>query len=134
MDVKWIIEDPEKVKAGAEKKHIKCDVDKVVKLYSERNEKLQKIEELRAQQNAAPKNPSEEDIAKMKKIKEEIKTIDPELEKLEEEIDATAALVPNPTFDSVPDGKDDSENEVVNTHGKKPEFDFTPIDHIELGK
>ncbi|MBI4231981.1 serine--tRNA ligase, partial [Candidatus Peregrinibacteria bacterium] len=49
-------------------------------------------------------------------------------------IDELAQMVPNPPLDSVPEGKSEEENQIVNTHGQKPEFDFEPKDHIELGK
>ncbi|MFC1625140.1 serine--tRNA ligase, partial [Patescibacteria group bacterium] len=42
--------------------------------------------------------------------------------------------VPNIPAEDVPVGKDDSENVVFKTGGKKPKFNFTPKDHLELGK
>ena len=138
-DVKFIIEDPEKIKAGAAKKNVKVDIDKIVELYEKRNENLQKVEGLRAQQNEVSKKISQSEdkaalIEEMAKVKEEIKTLEPKIEELENEIDTLAATVPNPTFDSVPDGKDEEDNEIIKTHGEKPKFDFEPKDHIELGK
>ena len=139
QDVKFIIEDPEKIKAGAIKKHIKVDIDKIVELYGKRNEALQKIEALRARQNEVSKQiPQTDDktplLEEMKKVKAEVQSLEPEIEELEGEIDTLAAHVPNPTLDSVPDGGGEEDNVVVSTHGKKPEFDFEPRDHIEIGK
>ena len=139
QDVKFIIEDPEKIKAGAIKKHVKVDIDKIVELYGKRNEALQKIEALRARQNEVSKQiPQTDDktplLEEMKKVKAEVQSLEPEIEELEGEIDTLAAHVPNPTLDSVPDGGGEEDNVVVSTHGKKPEFDFEPRDHIEIGK
>ncbi|MEK7672553.1 MAG: serine--tRNA ligase [Patescibacteria group bacterium] len=141
LDIKFIIENPEKIKNGIKRKGFGPDIDKILAIYEERKEKLLKIETLRAQQNEQSKNAgkaSPEEKAKlfeeMKKLKEEIKTLEPELEILEKQIDELAQQVPNPPLDSVPDGPDDSGNQVIKTWGKKPEFDFTPKDHIELGK
>ncbi|MBT7736639.1 serine--tRNA ligase [Candidatus Peregrinibacteria bacterium] len=138
-DVKFIVEDPEGVKAGAKKKHVKVDIDKIIELYEKRNEALQKVEELRARQNKVSKEiPQAEDktalLEEMGKVKEEIKALEPEIEELETEIDRLAPSVPNPTLDSVPDGMTEEDNEVVKTHGEKPKFDFEPKDHIQLGK
>ena len=44
IDIKWIAEDPEKIKAGAKKKHIDVDIDALLKLNEDRKKKLQKFE------------------------------------------------------------------------------------------
>ena len=135
LDIKFIIENPGLVKQGAAKKHVKVEVDKIEKLYKERNEKLAQVEKLRAEQNAASKGKMDkEKIEKMKKIKEQIKSLEPEIEKLEKELEKLALAIPNPPLDSVPEGKDEEDNEVINTFGEKPKFDFEPKSHIELGK
>ncbi len=139
LDVKFIIENPELVKAGSIKKQVKVDIDTLVSLYNERNEKIQKIEQLRARQNEVSKQiPKTTDktnlLEEMGEVKQKIKTIEPEITKLEEQIDKIAVNVPNIPHESVPEGKDDEENVVIKTHGKKPEFNFEPKDHIALGK
>lgn len=139
IDVKFIIEDPERIKKGALKKNVKVDVDKIVQLYAQRNELNQKAEELRARQNEVSKLiPTTDDkealLKEMGLAKEEIKTLEPQIQKLEDEIDALALFIPNPPLDSVPDGKDEESNKAIRTHGEKPTFDFEPKDHITLGK
>lgn len=139
LDIKFITENPEKIKAGLAKKRGNVDIDKIVSLYNERNEKIQKVEALRARQNVVSKdiqNASNKEalLEEMKQVKEDIKNLEPSIEALENEIDTLALLVPNPPLDSVPDGKDDTDNAPIYTHGQRPEFDFTPKDHIELGK
>jgi len=42
--------------------------------------------------------------------------------------------IPNIPANDVPVGKDDSDNVVIKTVGKKPEFGFKPLDHQELGE
>ncbi len=139
IDIKFIIENPGLIKQGAAKKHVKVDIDKIVELYNERKEKIQKFESLRARQNEVSKLiPTTDDktslLEEMKNVKEEIKKLEPSIETLEKEIEELALLVPNPPLDSVPEGKDEESNKVIKTHGKKPKFDFEPKDHIELGK
>lgn len=41
--------------------------------------------------------------------------------------------LPNMLHESVPIGKDESDNQTVSTWGDIPKFDFEPLDHIELG-
>ncbi len=141
IDIKFILEDPEKVKAGAIKKHIKCDVDQVIKLNEERKTLLQQVESLRAKQNEVskqiPQASSEEKVKlleEMTEVKKQIKEFDPKLNELENQIDLEASQVPCPPLDSVPEGKDESLNEIILTHGEKPNFSFTAKSHTELGK
>jgi seryl-tRNA synthetase len=141
LDIKFIIENPGLIKQGAAKKHIKVEVDKIEKLYEERNTHLQKLESLRAKQNEqnsqiakASKEKKESLLEKMKKIKQEIKSLEPKITKLEQKIDELALAVPNPPLDSVPEGTDEQSNEIVRTHGEKPQFKFEPKNHIQLGK
>ncbi len=139
LDVKFIIENPDKIKAGAAKKRVEVDVDKILELYEKRNNLLQEIEAMRARQNEVSKQiPQTDDkealLKEMGEVKESIKSKEPELQNLEDEIDQLAQFIPNPPLDDVPEGKDDTQNQVVKTHGEKPVFDFEPKDHIELGK
>lgn len=141
LDIKFIIENPEAVKKGAMRKGWKVEIDKIVELYEKRKSNLLKIEELRARQNEVSKDITKADkdekaklIKEMSQVKEDLKNLEPELKILEDEIDALALMVPNPPLADVPDGPDDSGNVVIRTHGKKPEFDFEPKDHIEIGK
>lgn len=139
IDLKFITENPEKIKAGAAKKNVKIELERILQLDEKRRELMQKIEELRAHQNKVSKDiPQSQDkqplLDEMAKVKEEIKTMEPELENIEIELTTLVSLVPNPPLDSVPEGKDEDSNQVVKTYGEKPEFDFEPKDHIELGK
>jgi len=56
-------------------------------------------------------------------------------EKLNALKDQTKTLllkIPNLLHESVPKGKDETENEVIKTYGKKPTYDFTPLSHVDL--
>lgn len=139
-DIKFIIENPGLIKRGAKRKGAHVDIDKIVELYEKRNEKLSHLESLRARQNevsklipSSEKDEKENLLAEMSKVKEETKSLEPEIAKLESEIDKLAIQVPNPPLDSTPDGTEE-DNKPSKTHGEKPKFDFTPKDHIELGK
>lgn len=139
LDIKFIIENPTAIKEAIKRKRNKADIDQIVTLYEERNQKLQTVEKLRARQNEASKEMPKSDnkqalIDEMSKVKEEIKSLEPEIADLENQIDALAILVPNPPHESVPSGASDEDNKPIKTHGTKPEFSFAPKDHIELGK
>ncbi|MBU1151675.1 serine--tRNA ligase [Patescibacteria group bacterium] len=139
MDIKWILEDPEKIKASAKAKNADIDIDKLIRMIEKRNEILQKIENFRARQNEVSKlipqaKNKEELLTEMSKVKEDLKAIEPDIEAIEKDIEAIAMYVPNPILDSVPIAKDEDGNEVIRKWGEPRKFDFEPKDHIELGK
>lgn len=132
LDIKFIRENPEKVKeATAAKQQDPKVVDKFLVVDKEKRELLAKIEELRAQRNIAAR---EKDIKRGKKIKKELTDLDPKLRKLETESNDLLLQIPNPAADDVPEGKDESENVEVRKWGQPKKFGFKQKDHLELGK
>lgn len=129
LDIKYIRENPEKVKEGCEKRGIGCDVSRVLELDEKKRELVGKIEALKAKQNKLGK----EDIEKARSLKEEIKSLDPQLQDLEGGLHSLLTLLPNLPFDDVPVG-DEQENVVLRQVGKQPKFSFEPKDHLELGE
>ncbi|MBI3631483.1 MAG: serine--tRNA ligase [Candidatus Staskawiczbacteria bacterium] len=130
LDINFIRQNPEKVKEACEKKQVKVDVDKLLKLDKKRRELIVKSENLKARQNKLGK----ENIEEAKKLKMEFKEIEPELKSVETEIHNLIIRVPNIPFDNVPIGKDDSDNVVLRKVGKIPEFKFTAKDYLEIGE
>ena len=67
LDIKFIRENPEKVKVNCKNRLADVDIDKLLQLDSERREVVSKIDELRAKRNASSKTkPTPEIIAEMK--------------------------------------------------------------------
>ena len=109
----------------------------------ERRAAITKSETLKAQRNKAT-----EEIAKLKKDKQdatalinqtkELREKISEAEKLAEEADARLRNIltgiPNLPDDSVPVGKSEADNVEVRRWGAPPQFDFTPKPHWELGE
>ena len=129
LDIKYIRENPDKVKQGCKNKQVKCDIDQLLELDKKRRELLQKTEGLKAQQNKLGKD----DQSEAKKIKENIKKLDPELKKLGEEFNKLLYKIPNITDPEMPIGKSEDENVEIKKWGKIPKFDFKIKDHMELG-
>ncbi|MBI2098514.1 MAG: serine--tRNA ligase [Candidatus Wildermuthbacteria bacterium] len=129
LDIKFIRENPQKVKEGCKKKNADCDVDKVLELDERRRELVQKIERLRSEQNKLGKA----DREKAKGLKGQIKEIEPQMEEVEGGLKSLLTQFPNIPFDDVPVG-DESKNVVLRQVGKVPAFNFEPKDHLELGE
>lgn len=134
LDIKFIRENPEAVKKGAEKKHIPCDVDKILELDKQKRALLQETEQLRASRKQIAKQAKDKDEARAKGI--ELKEKLAELEEQLRDVDATLRhlllLVPNIPLDEVPEGKTDEDNVHVRSWGEPVKFNFEPKDHVEL--
>lgn len=141
INLKLLLEQPEKIKKALAKKNFKGDLKKILEMDKERKKTLQEAETFKAEQNRIAKEipkASAKEKAKLlessKNLKEKIKALEPKIQEIEVELQKLALTIPNPPLDSVPEGKDDSENKPIKTVGTKPTFDFTPLDHITLGK
>lgn len=142
LDIKFIRQNPEKIKEGAKRKSIKVDIDKLLEVDKKRLKVLKTLENIRAQKNKASKeivkvkNKKEKEkiIFKMQKLDKEGDKLEKEFKKLEKEFNELMLLVPMPPASDVPVGKTDKDNVVVKQWGKIPEFDFEPKDYITLMK
>lgn len=130
LDIKFIRENPKLVKKGAsDKRRDPKLVDDLLDFDKKRRELLEKIEILRAKRNKL----SKDDIQEGKKIKEELKELEPQLKDTEYKITSIIVQIPNLPAPDVKTGKDDSENKIVKKWGEPTKFDFIPKDHLELG-
>ena len=146
IDIRLIRENPDKVKENIKKKFQDEKfvlVDEVKKLDEEYRGLRTKADELRAQRNTISKEigalMSQGKKDEAEKIKEEVKKIGEEIEKMEqeepryeEEIRKRMLVIPNIIDDSVPIGKDDSENVEIEQFGQKRTFDFEIPYHVDI--
>ncbi|WP_028974755.1 serine--tRNA ligase [Spirochaeta cellobiosiphila] len=142
LDLKFIKENIDAVKANIQARNMSADADKVVELYDKRNDSLGKIEDLRQQrnQNAAKmkqKLSTEERqvlIDQGKELKEIIAKEEEALNELESKLQQAARMIPNMAHPEAPVGKEDKDNTEIKRVGTIPDFDFTPKDHVELAE
>jgi len=106
-----------------------------------RREIIQKVEALRHRQRLAgeeiarrakAREDTQELKAEMKAVSDDIKILDTELGAIEGKLDSLMMLLPNLPDPSVPRG-DASANAVIRTVGEKPDFDFEPRLHGDIG-
>lgn len=140
IDIKLIRENPELVKENIKKKfqdHKLVLVDEVVALDKElrafkleadtlrgkRNSVSKSIGMLMAQKKIEEANEAKQEVVK---INERLAFLEKEEEKLEQEVKSRMMVIPNIIDDSVPVGKDDSENVEVQRFGeaKAPSFEI----------
>lgn len=113
----------------------RCDV--------KRKALLLEIENLRHRRNvvsdqiAAMKKSGEDAddlVVQMRKVSGKIKELDHHLSENEDKINEILFGLPNIPHQSVPVGKDDSENPVIKQVGTQPDFDFDPLPHWTIGE
>lgn len=139
LDITFIRENLDLIKAGAKKKHIEVDIDTLITVDDKRRALLIDIEGMRAKQNvvsdmvvkASPEE-KEKAIAEMRILKEALQGKEKEMEEVAKEWQLLMVQVPNIPDLSVPDGDSDADNKEVRVWGTKPEFAFAPKSHVEL--
>ncbi len=122
-------------------KGVTVDVERLLDLDRRVRSLTGEVEAIKAQKNAssgviAKAEPDERKrlIEEMRAVDQKAETLYAELTPLEEELRELLYRIPNPALPDVKVGKDDSENEVLDTVGVRPAFDFEPKDHLALGE
>lgn len=144
LDLKYIRENPDEVKAALQKLHTDAPIDEIVALDEERREILQELETLRHERNVTSKRIGQmEDQAEREALIEEMRSVNDRISELEDQLrdvesrlDEAMLQVPNMPHASVPVGADESENVVVRQEGEpktRDDFDFEPLPHWDLG-
>ena len=132
IDIKFLRENPDIVKENIKKKFQDQKlilVDEVIKLDKESRELTQLCDDLRSKRNSKSKEigglMARGQKEEAEKIKQEVNEINQKLEanagleeKLKDEIKSRMMKIPNIMHESVPIGKDDSENVEVEKFGE----------------
>ena len=143
LELNLIRENPEIVrKSLTDRQMDAAPVELVLSLDADRRSLLTQVEKLKAERNSVSKEISQtkEPVARQQKIDamrqvgDQISELDETVRKVDENLQALLYSIPNLPDATTPYGKDDSENVVLRTEGKLPEFDFKPLAHWELGE
>lgn len=141
LDIKFIRNNPDKVKDACEKKGINVDIDLLLETDKKRRETLQALEDMLAQKNKANKeiqqaNPEEKNkiILEMRELDQNSDRLNQDSQKLEKEFNDLMLRIPNIPFSDVPLGQDERDNIVLREVGKKPKFDFQFKDYMEIAE
>ncbi|MDI6603157.1 MAG: serine--tRNA ligase [Patescibacteria group bacterium] len=142
LDIKFIRENPNKVKKGCKEKQVKVDIDKLLEVDKKRRETLQALENMRAQKNKASKEIAKTKVEKeKKKIILQMRELDrnsdrltKNLKEIERKFNELMFQIPNLPLEDVPIGKDERDNVVLREVGEKLKFDFKPKDYLEIAE
>jgi seryl-tRNA synthetase len=139
LDIHFIRENADLVKAGAQKKRIEVDVDRLLEVDELRRTLRAQLDDRKAEQNRASatialaKGEEKEKLLEaMRHVKEGMAEIEEQYKAAMDEWQKLMLLVPNIPDMSVPDGESDADNQEVKAWGEKTSFPFSPKDHVEL--
>ncbi len=112
---------------AARRRELNVALEQLKKQQSEANAKV-------GQLMRTDKAAGEKARAEARALGDTVKKSEDELRSIEAEIEKLLLVVPNPPHESVPDGKDEKDNQVVRVWGEKPKLDFQPKAHWDLGE
>ena len=144
LDIKLVRTNPDKVRQAMRNRNKTLDdvIDRVIAIDTERRDITAKTEALKAEQNAASKDiprirkeggDVSEIMSRMKTISEQVKELDAKLAELESEQRNDMLSLPNIPHESVPVGRDESENVEIRRFKEPTAFDFEPKAHWDIG-
>ena len=118
-------------------------IDQVKELNDQRKEIIYKLESNKATRNLVTQEiadkkksgeASEEAITSMRRLSNQIKEMEEELNSVESRFNIQLSSLPNICHETVPSGSSEKDNKVVREVLEKTKFKFKPKDHTSLGK
>ncbi len=143
LDTKLVRQEPEKIAQNLARRGFTLNINAVKAIDLER-----KAIQIETQQWQSERNALSKQIGQKKSKGESVADIMAQVSLLGDKLSASESKLdailkqeqdfldrlPNTIHDSVPSGKDETDNQLMRSWGKIPVFDFTPKDHVELGE
>jgi seryl-tRNA synthetase len=141
IDARVLRDDPDRVKAAQAKRGLSGDVvDRALSADAARRQAIADFEARRAEQKqrgkqvaAAQGEEKQALLAEVKDLAAEVKRLEAAQGEAEQAWHDAIMAIPNLAADEAPAGGEE-DFEVLETRGTRPEFDFEPRDHVELGR
>jgi seryl-tRNA synthetase len=145
LDLNYVRENLEQVRARLATRGVASDVlDSFAEIDAERRRVIAESDQLNATRNSASReigalmkdgkrDEAEAQRKQVNELKERIGELDRMRDDAETRMRELLTTLPNLPHESVPIGADESANQEVRRWGTKPEFDFEPKDHVDLG-
>jgi seryl-tRNA synthetase len=139
LDKRFIRENPDAVKAAVRVKGIDLDVDELLHL-DQASRKLQhEQDQAQARRKSSAREYAQADEGRRAALKTEHEELEAHLKSLRDQLAETneklqdlLLLTPTIPWAGAPVGPDESANVTIRTWGTPPEFDFVPLDHVDL--
>jgi len=142
IDAKLLRQSASEVAKNLARRNFMFDADAYLLLDERRKAVQVEVESLRAERNSSAKSIGKakaqgEDVepllAAVKDLGDRLEAAESKLQSVQAELTDIEMGLPNLLHEDVPDGSDETENREVLKWGDLPEFDFEPLDHVDLG-
>ena len=143
LSIDIIRNNPKEVEQGLARRGEKLLISEIIKLDESYRSDLAQANEMRAERNVASDKiarakklgeNSDKAINAMRKLSQQIKVLEEKTQSSKNELDQLLLGLPNIPHESVPEGKDEKNNQLVREWGETLDRDFNIIAHLELGK
>lgn len=141
LDIRFIQKNVDMVRQNTIDRYADADVDKTVSLYAQLKQKRQSLMDNQHRSNqisnkfkVADAMTRDQFIAEANNVKQNIVMLEGEIALIEKEYMREMIKIPNLAAPEAPQGRDENDNIPIKFFGKPIEFDFKPLDHVELGK
>src|SRR5256714_13840918 len=131
LDVAFIREHLDAVKANCENRNVKADVDRVIALDDQRKQLVQAAQVKQQRANEVSKLiPKEKDAAKKqeliaegKRLREQVGAMEKQVKQVEADLHAALMTIPNMTHPDAPVGTTAPDNKAISRWGEPRKFD-----------
>ena len=144
LDIRFVRENTDKIIDALKKRGQKSDIlDKFLEIEQEGRDLLRIVEEQRQLRNRLSQEigklkkegrDATDILAEAKSVSDNITAKEENLRLLEDRGKQELLLIPNIPHESVPIGKDDTDNIEIRAWGDKPQFTFEPKNHWDIGE
>lgn len=142
LDIRAIRSNPEEIKRKLRRRGQEFRIDDILKLDEERRQVIFEVEELKSNKNKVSeevaklkkaKQDAEAMVLEMREVSEKIKEMDDRVKALDEEITGILMTIPNTPYDGIPDGNSEADNLEIRKYGEPTKFEYDPKAHWDIG-
>lgn len=143
LDPRFVRENVDAVRAALQKRGYEFPLDGLLSIDEKKMVLLREAEELRNRRNVVSeeigrmkrqKLDASSQMEEMKTVSDRIKSLDETLRELESEANDLLLTIPNIPHESVPEGRDETENIEIRKWGNPRTFDFEPLNHWDIAE
>lgn len=142
LDIKYLRENFETAEKALATRGGGVDISAFKELDLQRRELLGQVETLKAEKNSVSaligktkdKSTVQGEIARMKEVSAQVKELDEQLKGIEDQLKELLMGVPNIPHEQCPVGQSEDDNVEIRVWGDKPQFDFEPKAHWDVGE
>ena len=142
-DIRFIRDNPTAFDDALARRGIESTAATILDIDAQRRALQAQLQEMQSRRNSASKEigarkAKGEDadilITEVNDIKKQMPELEAREGELAAQLEGLLLELPNILDNSVPDGADEDDNELIRSWGEIPQFDFTPRDHVAIGE